>query len=143
MRRELKNTIRYGVILLVLFGASLQSLAGDVITSIQHVLSNPSAFHRHNVVLNGRLKLIGQWEGKDHVGAPTCGPIFTLDDDTGEILVVYIIRCDEQELSRMATMMGDRATVYGTIDATTVTLNADSSESRMRALATKIQREEK
>jgi len=91
MIREPKTTIRYGVILLVIFGASLQSLSADVMTSVQQVLSNPSAFHRHAVVLKGRLKLMGQWEGKDAVGAPICGPMFELDDDTGEIPVIYLI----------------------------------------------------
>ena len=68
MRRECGTAIRYGVILLVLFGASLKSLAADVVMSVQQVLSNPSAFHRHDVVLKGRLTLVGQWEGKDMIG---------------------------------------------------------------------------
>jgi hypothetical protein len=143
MRREPKNTIRYGVVILALFGASLQSLAADVMTSVQQVLSNPSAFHRHAVVFKGRLKLIGQWEGKDAVGAPTCGPTLELDDDTGEIPVIYLIRCDQQEVSRVSAMAGGRAIIYATIDSATVTINADGSESRIRAMATKIQREDK
>lgn len=143
MRRKTKNTIRYGVVILALFGASLQSSAADEITSVQNVLSNPSAFHRHDVVLKGELKLVAHWEGKTAVGARTCGPIFKLDDDTGEIPVFYIIRCDENEVSRVSAMAGGRAIVYATIDFGTVTINADGSESRIRAMATKIQREEK
>ena len=143
LTREPKNTIRYGVILLVIFGASLQSLSADVMTSVQQVLSNPSAFHRHAVVLKGRLKLMGQWEGKDAVGAPICGPMFELDDDTGEIPVIYLIRCDQQEVSRVSSMAGGRAMIYATIDSATVTINVDGSESRIRAMAIKIQREDK
>ena len=143
MRRRFKTTIRYGVIFLALFGASFQSQAADVITSVQQIRSNPSAFHRHVVALKGRLKLIGQWQGKDAAGAPTCGPTFELDDDTGEISVIYLIRCDEQEVSRVSAMAGGRAIVYATIDSVTVTINADGSESRIRAMATKIQREDK
>jgi hypothetical protein len=101
------------VLFLVLFGASLQSLAADVITSVQQVRSNPSAFHRHVVVLKG------------------------------EISVIYLIRCDEQEVNRVSAMAGGRAIVYATIDSVTVTINADGSESRIRAMATKIQREDK
>ena len=143
MRRECRTAIRYGVILLVLFGASLQSQAADVMTSVQQVLSNPSAFHRHDVVLKGRLTLVGQWEGKDTVGRPICGPIFKLDDDTGEIPVLYLIRCDQQEVSRVSSMAGGRVIIYATIDSATVTINADGSESRIRAMATKIQGEDK
>jgi hypothetical protein len=143
MRRECRTAIRYGVILLVLFGASLQSLAADVMTSVQQVLSNPSAFHRHDVVLKGRLKFVGQLDGKNAAGAPICGPTFELDDDTGEIRVIYLIRCDQQEVSRVSAMAGGRAIIHATIDSITVTINADGSESRIRAMATKIQREDK
>jgi len=143
MRRETKNTIRLGVVIVTLFGASLQSLAADEITSVQNVLSNPGAFHRHDVVLKGELKLIAHWEGKTAVGTRTCGPIFKLDDGTGYIHVMYIIQCDENEVSRVSAMAGGRAIVYATIDSGTVTINADGSESRIRAMATKIQREEK
>ncbi|MDN5942874.1 MAG: hypothetical protein L0H94_13405 [Nitrospira sp.] len=143
MKRETKTTIRYGVVILALLGVSFQSLAADVMTSVQQVLSNPSAFHRHDVVLKGKLKLVGQMEGKNVAGAAICGPIFELDDDTGEIRVIYLIRCDEQEVSRVSAMAGGRAIVYATIDSITVTINADGSESRTRAMATKIQRDDK
>jgi hypothetical protein len=143
MRRECRTAIRYGVILLVLFGASFQSLAADVITSVQQVLSNPSAFHRHAVVLKGRLKLMGQWEGKDAVGKPICGPMFELDDDTGEIPVLYLIRCDQQEVSRISAMAGGKTVIHATIDSVTVTMNPDGSDYHLRAMASKIQRDEK
>ncbi len=102
MRRDCRPAIRYGVMFLVLFGASLQSLAADVMTSVQQVLSNLSTFQRHDVALKGRLTLVGQWEGKDTVGMPICGPIFKLAGDTGEIPVLYPIRCDQQEVSRIS-----------------------------------------
>ncbi|TKB91067.1 MAG: hypothetical protein E8D41_11525 [Nitrospira sp.] len=143
MRRACKIAIRYGVMFLVLFGASLQSLAADVMTSVHQVLSNPSAFHRHDVVLKGRLTLIGQWEGKDTLGRPICGPMFKLDDDTGEIPVLYIIRCDQQEVSRISAMAGGKALIHATIDSDTVTMNPDGSDYRLRAMATKIQRQDK
>ncbi len=143
MRRECRTAIRYGVILLVLFGASFQSLAADVITSVQQVLSNPSAFHRHAVVLKGRLKLMGQWEGKDAVGKPICGPMFELDDDTGEIPVLYLIRCDQQEVSRISAMAGGKTVIHATIDSVTVTMNPDGSDYHLRAMDSKIQRDEK
>ena len=143
MRRECRTAIRYGVILLVLFGASFQSLAADVMTSVQQVLSNPSAFHRHAVVLKGRLKLMGQWEGKDAVGKPICGPMFELDDDTGEIPVLYLIRCDQQEVRRISAMAGGKTVIHATIDSVTVTMNPDGSDYHLRAMASKIQRDEK
>ena len=142
MSRKTKTIVGYGMMLLALLGASLQSSAADEITSVQQVLSNPSSFHRHDVILKGKLKLVAQWDGKSTVGAPTCGPIFTLDDGTGEIPVLYIIRCDQNEVGRVSAMAGGRAIVYATIDSLTVYINADGSESRIKAMASKIQREE-
>jgi hypothetical protein len=69
--------------------------------------------------------------------------MFELDDDTGEIPVIYLIRCDQQEVSRVSSMAGGRVIIYATIDSATVTVNADGSESRIRAMATKIQGEDK
>ena len=114
----------------------------EEITPVAKIWANPSAFHRHNVVLKGALKLVSRWEGKDAVGAPTCGPIFKLDDDSGDILVIYIIRCDTAEVSRVTAMAGERAIVHAVIEAATVISAADGSEYQTRAMATKIQREE-
>jgi hypothetical protein len=131
------------MVAMVSFGASLSSQAADDITPVAKVLANPSAFHRHDVVLKGGLKFVGHWEGKDVVGVPTCGPIFKLEDDSGEIPVLYIIRCDQNEVSKVSAMAGGRAIVHATIEAATVISDVDSSEYRTRAMASRIQREEK
>ena len=86
---------------------------------------------------------MGQWEGKDAVGKPICGPMFELDDDTGEIPVLYLIRCDQQEVSRISAMAGGKAMIHATIDSVTVTMNPDGSDYHLRAMASKIQRDEK
>ncbi len=75
------------------------------------------------------------------MGKPTCGPIFTLDDDSGDIPVMYIIRCDAAEVDRVTAMAGERAIVHAIIEAATV-ITADGSEYKTRAIASKIQREE-
>jgi hypothetical protein len=142
MKRKSTTIVGYGMMLLALLGSSIQSQSAEVMTPVQKVLVNPSAFHRHDVVLQGALKLVGRWEGKSAIGGSTCGPIFTLDDGTGEILVIYIIRCDQTEAGRVEAMAGGRAIVYATIDSFTVYIHADGSESRIKAMATKIQREE-
>lgn len=139
---KLFRTISIGIVGMVVLGWSLSGYCMEEITPVAKIWANPSAFHRHSVVLKGVLKLVSRWEGKDVVGAPTCGPIFKLDDDSGDILVMYIIRCDTAEVSRVTAMAGARAIVHATIEAATVISTADGSEYQTRAMATKIQREE-
>jgi hypothetical protein len=139
---KLFRTMSIGIVGMVVLGWSLSGYCMEEITPVAKIWANPSAFHRHSVVLKGVLKLVSRWEGKDAVGAPTCGPIFKLDDDSGDILVMYIIRCDTAEVSRVTAMAGARAIVHATIEAATVISTADGSEYQTRAMATKIQREE-
>ena len=135
--------IRWSMVGIVLLGWILHAHAADEVTPVEKILSNPSAFHRHDVVLKGGLKLVGQWEGKDTLGSQTCGPIFKLEDDTGEIPVMYVIRCDQNELNRLSAMAGGQVIIHATVEAETVNSNANSSEYRTRAMAKKIRREDK
>jgi hypothetical protein len=135
--------IQWGMVGIVLLGWILNAHAADEITPVAKILSNPSAFHRHSVVLKGGLKLVGQWEGKDTLGSPVCGPIFKLEDDTGEIPVVYVIRCDQNEANKIAAMAGGQAIVHATIEAETVSTTTSGNEFRTRAMAKKIRREDK
>lgn len=134
-------SIGIGIVGMVVLGWSLSGNSSEEITPVAKIRANPNAFHRHNVVLKGVLKLVSRWEGKDAVGKPTCGPIFKLDDDSGDIPVMYIIRCDAAEVDRVTAMAGERAIVHAVIEAASVT-TADGSEYKTRAMATKIQREE-
>jgi hypothetical protein len=140
---RLARTMSMGFVGMVVLGWSLSGHGMEEITPVAKIWANPSAFHRHSVVLKGVLKLVSRWEGKDAVGAPTCGPIFKLDDDSGDIPVMYIIRCDADEVGRVTAMAGERAIVHAMIEAATVVSTADGSEYQTRAIATKIQREEK
>lgn len=144
MRKDsrLFRTMSIGIVGMVVLGWSLSGYCGEEVTPVAKIWANPSAFHRHNVVLKGVLKLVSRWDGKDAVGKPTCGPIFKLDDDSGAILVMYIIRCDPAEIDRVTAMAGERAIVHAMIEAATVISTADGSEYKTRAMATKIQREE-
>ena len=135
--------IRWGMVGIVLLGWSLNAHAADEITPVEKILSNPSAFHRHNVMLKGGLKLVGQWEGKDTLGSATCEPIFKLEDDTGEIPVMYVIRCDQNELNRLSAMAGGQVIVHATIEAETVGMSTSGNEFRIRAMAKKIRLEDK
>ena len=135
--------IRWGIVGIVLLGWILYAHAADEITQVTKILSNPSAYHRHDVVLKGGLKLVGQWEGKDTLGSPLCGPIFKLEDDTGEIPVMYVIRCDQNEVKKFEAMAGGRVIVHATIEAETVSTSASGNEFRTRAMAKKIRREDK
>ena len=144
MRKELRlsRTISIGIVSVVVLGLSLSGHCMEEITPVAKIWANPSAFHRHKVVLKGVLKLVSRWEGKDAVGTPTCGPIFKLDDDSGDIPVIYIIRCDAAEIEKVTAMAGERAIVHATIEATTVVSTAEGSEYKTRAMASKIQRTE-
>ena len=125
----------------MVLGGSFSAHAADEIITVDKILSNPSAFHRHVVVLKGALKLVGELEGST-LGNPSCGPIFKLEDDTGDILVMYIIRCDAAEIDRVTAIAGQRAIIHATIEAATVISTADGIEYKTRAMATKIQRDE-
>ena len=98
--------MQWSVVGVVTLAYVLSSQAGEEIIPVQKVLSNPSAFHRHNVVLKGVLTLISQWEGNDAFGR-ICGPMFKLDDGTGDILVMYLMRCDPAEVSRVTALAGE------------------------------------
>lgn len=136
MRRLAIRWVGVGLLLLV---GSGHSLAAEEVTPVQEVLSNPAKFHRHVVVLNGALKLVGRWEGKDVVGIPTCGSIFKLEDDTGAIPIFYIIRCDPQEAARISAMGGGRAIVSATIQSDPVVV--EGAEYHTRAMASTIRLE--
>ncbi len=133
-------SIGTGIVGMVVLGWSLSGNSSEEITPVAKIRANPNAFHRHKVVLKGVLKLVSRWEG-NAMGKPTCGPIFTLDDDSGDIPVMYIIRCDAAEVDRVTAMAGERAIVHAIIEAATV-ITADGSEYKTRAMASKIQREE-
>lgn len=138
----MSRAMSIGIAGMIVLGWSLSGHSMEEITPVAKIWANPSAFHRHKVVLKGVLKLISRWEGKDVVGVPTCGPIFKLDDDSGDIPVLYIIRCDAAEVGKVTAMAGERVIVHATIEAVTVVSTADGSEYKTRAMASKIQREE-
>jgi hypothetical protein len=121
---------------------SISAHAGEEkITRVEQILTNPSVFHRHEVVLRGGLALKGSLESKDPFGFSLCGPIFTLHDDTGEIPVMYMIRCDKTEVDAVTAMAGSVVTVHATIEAETVSTETTYKEFRIRAMAKKIRRD--
>lgn len=133
----------WGMVAIALLGCSLNAQAADEITPIGKILSNPSAFHRHEVVLKGELKLLGQSDWRDSFGRPICGPIFMLEDDTSEMPVIYSIRCDPDEVNKISAMAGGRVIVYATVEADTASRETSGIEFKTRALAKKIRREDK
>ena len=138
----LSRMLSIGIVGVIALGWNLSGLCMEEVTTVAKILTNPSAFHRHKVVLKGVLKLVSRWEGKDTVGSQTCGPIFQLDDDSGDIPVLYIIRCDAAEVGKVTAMAGQRVTVEATIEATTVVSSANGDENKTRAMASKIYRTE-
>jgi hypothetical protein len=127
-------------VLLFAFSVSVHA-ADEKITQVEQIFTNPSVFHRHEVVLRGGLTLKGLLESKDPFGFQLCGPIFTLRDDTGEIPVMYMIRCDKTEVDAVTAMAGPLVIVHATIEAETVSTETSHREFRIRAMAKKIRRE--
>lgn len=141
MTRTWSRAVRMGLAGLIVLGWSFGSHGEDRIVPISRILSNPSAYHRHEVVLRGGLTQIGTWDGKDMMGRSTCGPVFTLQDDTGEIPAFYVVLCNQKEVERVSAFTGSQVVVYATIESETVTHSADGSEFRIRGMATTIRPE--
>ena len=113
--------------------------AADVI-SIASVLSSPTSFHRRAVMLQGVVRRIIPYESRNlSNNQPMCSQDFILEDDTGEIEVVYMARCQVGEEKAIPVTQGESLTVYATIDAPPDNMtNTDGSEFGFRAMATKI-----
>lgn len=67
--------------------------AADRTVPIGEILSNPAGFHRKLVRIQGRVHAIGTRSGRDVTAQSLCGQDFDLEDVTGTIRVVYLVRC--------------------------------------------------
>ncbi len=81
---------------------------------------------------------IDEWTGAGM--PPICGPMFTLDDGTGELLVMYVRRCESAEVSAVTGLAGGPVRVVRPLDAETVIRTTDNTEYPIRVVATSIRR---
>lgn len=87
----------------------------DEAIPIGSITINPMANNRRAVVLLGKAKDVAAYEGVDGFGKPLCGQGFILEDESGSLDVLCLIRCQVNETLPLIGE-GERVTVYATID---------------------------
>ena len=108
--------------------------------AIGSITVNVSANNRRAVVLQGRTKRVVGYEGQDNFGHTLCGQGFILEDDTGSIEVLYVVRCLTTEVPVLVSE-GEQVIVYATIDVMPTNIkNAEGKELVVKAMATKLVR---
>jgi hypothetical protein len=113
----------------------------DEVTPIGSIVVNPMANNRRAVILKGKTKTLTSYQGRDGFGRYICGQGFILEDDTGVLDVLYLVRCQTNEIP-MLVSEGDRVVVHATIEVSTdKAQNPEGKEVVVKAMATKIDRE--
>lgn len=117
----------------------LAALADEVIP-IGSITVNPMANNRRAVTLQGKTRTVATYNGEDSFGRAICGQGFVLEDDTGSLDVLYLIRCQAND-PPVLLGEGERVIVHATIDVSTDNIkNREGKELVFKAMATKIVR---
>ena len=113
----------------------------DEVIPIGSITVNPMANNRRAVILQGKAKDVTAYQGQDSFGRSLCGQGFILADETGSLDVLYLIRCQANETSRLVGE-DERVVVYATIDVSFDNVKkVERKELVFKAMATKIIRE--
>lgn len=118
-------------------------LAGpaDETIPIGSIIINPMANNRRAVTLQGKTKTVTTYNGQDSFGRGICGQGFILEDDTGSLDVLYLVRCQTNDRPALIAE-GERVIVHATIDVSSDNVkNKEGKELVFKAMATKIIRE--
>jgi hypothetical protein len=108
---------------------------------IGSITINPMANNRRAVILQGKTKDVMAYQGEDSYGRSLCGQGFILEDETGSLDVLYLIRCQPNE-TPVLVGEDERVVVHATIDASSSKVkNKEGKELVFKAMATKIIRE--
>jgi hypothetical protein len=59
------------------------------------------ANNRRAVILQGKTRTVTTYNGLDSFGRSICGQGFILEDDTGSLDVLYLIRCQANETPQL------------------------------------------
>jgi hypothetical protein len=114
-------------------------LAADTLIPIGEIISNPAGFHRKLVRIQGRVHAIGTRSGRDVTAQSLCGQDFDLEDSTGTIRVVYLVRCQEDASKTEPARDGMVMQVEALIEAPPANVKSSSgSEFTVTALARQI-----
>jgi hypothetical protein len=96
------------------------------------------ANNRRAVILQGRAKDVASNQGNDSFGRSLCGQGFMLEDETGSLDVLYLIRCQANETPQLVAE-GEPVVVHATIDVSSDNVkNREGRELTFKAMATKI-----
>jgi len=121
-----------------LWAALVLAAPADVAIPIGSITINPMANNRRAVILQGKTKTVNAYHGQDSFGRSLCGQGFILEDETGSLDVLYLIRCQANE-TPVLVGEGERVVVHATIDVTSDNIkNTEGKELVFKALATKI-----
>jgi hypothetical protein len=98
------------------------------------------ANNRRAVILQGKTKTVTTYNGLDSFGRSICGQGFMLEDDTGSLDVLYLVRCQANETPQLI-VEGERILVNATIDVASDNVkDTEGKELLFKAMATKIVR---
>ena len=112
----------------------------DEVIPIGSITVNPMANNRRAVILQGKTKTVTPYNGLDSFGRSICGQGFILEDDTGSLDVLYLVRCQANETPQLI-VEGERILVHATIDVASDNVkNTEGKELLFKAMATKIVR---
>ena len=124
-----------------LWAAPVLAAPADGAISIGSITINPMANNRRAVILQGKAKDVAAYQGEDSFGRSLCGLGFMLEDETGSLDVLYLIRCQPNETPALVGE-GERVVVHATIDVSPDKVrNKEGNELVFKAMATKIIRE--
>ena len=124
-----------------LWAAPVLAAPADGAISISSITINPMANNRRAVILQGKAKDVAAYQGEDSFGRSLCGLGFMLEDETGSLDVLYLIRCQPNETPALVGE-GEQVVVHATIDVSFDKVkNKEGKELAFKAMATKIIRE--
>jgi len=124
-----------------LWAALVLAAPADQAVPIGSITINPMANNRRVVTLLGKVKDSLVYQGTDNLGRSLCGQTFILEDETGSLDVLYLIRCQSNE-PPVSVGDGERVIVQATIDVSSDNIkNKEGKELAFKAMATKIIRD--
>ena len=124
-----------------LWAALVLAAPADQAIPIGSITINPMANNRRAVILLGKVKDTLAYQGVDSLGRSLCGQSFILEDETGSLDVLYLIRCQAID-PPVLIGDGERVIVQATIDVSSDNVkNKEGKELVFKAMATKIIRD--
>jgi len=121
-----------------LWAALVLAAPADETIPIGSITINPMANNRRAVMLQGKTKTVNAYRGQDSFGRSVCGQGFVLEDETGSLDVLHLIRCQANETPSLVGE-GERVIVHATIDVSSDNVkNTEGKDLVFKAMATKI-----